>query len=409
MPTITNTRFDPTCIIKINGVVLSDELVKRFLRWEYEDYEKIDQLKLTFDNQDGEITDDKQFILGSIIEFRHGYINDLSDPKYFTLQNLNGWREITITGIEVISIFDTEKNTKTYIDYTMDDLVGEIAGRNKLNYKTQERKDGSGIVIKDDYFQPGIEDMAFLYTLGVKIGYEVWIDDERLESKPTLYFMPRDYGQKPYMKFTYEGLNGQIIDFDPSITTAGRRSQFEAGGVDLVDEQTFFFTTKDSTVQRAFFYKGEKLEKGFIDYDKALDKIAKHKNGKLIHRPIKSKSECEDMLAGEHEKKTEAQITANLTVVGEPHLKSKRVIVIENAQKFSGKYYVNKVTHTGDGGYSSVAQLSRNALFSDSENEKFTDNYETILVNRERVTVSTYLKITGKSPRSSYYKRLLKV
>lgn len=386
--------YNPTQIIKIDNKSLKEELQQRLIGWRYEDVETVDKLTLTFDNKDLKYTDDEIFQQGLIVDFRFGYIDDLTESKYFSISKIKGFTTITVECLEVITLFNTEPKYRLWEDSKLEDVVKEVATGNNLKYEVQERKDSTDSELKFTYVQPYIEDMAFLYTLAKHIGYEMWIEGD------TLYFMPRKYWQSPYMEFTYLGLNGQILDFQPETHAMNIKGQFKAGGIDLSQNQTFFFTEKGDTKTTTYLASHMWDQKDMVKYYKQIE------NESLVRIPCSTKKEAESILAGKYITEMEDQITADLYLVGEPKLKSKRVITINNAGKYSGKYYVKSVTHSFDGnGFITIVKLSRNASFDDGE--KYSRQTLDSLVNKNRLSKKEFLEETKMSPLVQYYRKLL--
>jgi phage protein D len=382
----------PTFVLMIENKPLDNELLSRLLSWEYEDYEKVDKLTLTFNNLDLAITDREEFEQGKIISFRHGYVDSLSGWKYFNLGKVEGWKEIRIEALEIIRVFNTEPKESQWENATLDDVVGSIAKDNGLKYVTEERYDSTGVVIRNDFSQPHVEDLSHLYTLGRKIGYEVWIEED------ILYFLPRKYWQTPYMIFTYNGLDGNVLDFNPKVNTMNRKGKFSGGGIDLEKKQQFFYTENGETKRVVY------LGKHFWDSDKIQRRHKKLEEARLVRVPMRNKKEAEDILAGKWVEEMSDQITAELSVVGEPNLFARRVIYVDNVGKYSGKYYVKRVHHSSEGGYVSVADLTRNSAFDVGEKYSLTNAAET--VNKERPSAREFLEAAQKTPKGKYYTRL---
>jgi phage protein D len=347
---------------------------------------------MVFDNYDLQITDNEEIAQGNVVSFRHGYIDDLSKEVYFTIGNVEGWKEITVEALEVVHAFNTEPKSRSWLESDLGSVVADIAFDNKLNAKTEERRDENGTPLLYNYIQRHVGDLQFLYTLGRKIGYEVWIDVD------TLYFVPRQYWQTPYAEFTYEGEDGNVLDFKPKVNTMNRKGKFKGGGIDLEKKQTFFFTQNGQTKRSVY------LNKKFFDFDKINARYKKLKEARLVRVPLNTKSEAEDILAGVWIKEMEDQITAELHLTGEPHLVARRVIQVSNVGQYSGKYYVKSVTHSGKDGYTSVARLTRNAAFD--KGQKYSrENIESV-INKERPSVKQFLKVTKGKPKGQFYKRL---
>jgi phage protein D len=391
----------PTIFIKIDNKFLDDELLFRLIDWEYVDYEGVDSLTLKFNNQDLLIGDRKEFDLGVVIHFRHGYVDNLSKMKIFKVTDVEGWEEITVTAYEMIIIFGTKKKERYWKDVPLSYVVSDIAKDNGLKYETQELKDPDGSIIKRDYYQAHLEDLTFLYTLGRKIGYRVWIEEDKL------LFLPRRYWQAPYMEFTYKGQDGQVISFNPKISSLNRKGKVSAGGVDIKNSLPFYYE-EDGKAKRI-----TQLGKNSFDYEKiahmynrssgkSSGKKDKSNKVKLV---MKNAKDAQALIVGAWDEENSAQIKADLTVVGNPFLQARRVIELLNLGKYSGKYYVEEVTHSGGDGYESKARLSRNAAFD--EGAKFSLSNVTQMVNTKKQSEDEFIKATKDSPYSKFYERLV--
>ncbi len=394
-------KYSPTYSLKIDNKPIPESIAMRLLGWEYEDCEGLDKLTLTFDNYDLKM-DKSIFQQGVSVEFRHGYLNplDMSEPFIGMIDIKSGFRRLTIECIEIAYVFNTEERVRIFQNATLDEVVGRIACENNLaGYQTIERVDARGVALKFDYFQTKLQDLSFLYLIGIKIGYKVWVENEA--AGQMLYFMPRKYWMTPYMTFTYYGEEGQMLDFEPQVNTRGKRGALEIGGVDLETKQSFIHKTAGASLTRKAVYLGEQ----FYDYDEIVSKYKVLTEKALVRQQVNTKAEAEDVLAGKYEEEMEHQITAELHLVGEPKLRSKRVIQMDNVDEYSGKYYVTHVKHSSDG-YTTIAQLTRNAAFD--EGERYARKNIDSVVNRNRPSVSEFLAMTKNSPKADYYKTLLR-
>ena len=388
---------DPICVLLFDDGIPNIELENRLLSWKYDDDEKTGKLELVYDNRDGVLTDpDKTFRYqietGVLVSFRHGYTDDLSHFKEFFIVKTEGWKILTIEALEAIHIFTTKPITRSWLATKLSKVVGDIADRQGLGYETEERTDADGIPLLYDYLQANIEDLAFLYILGREIGYDVWIEDE------VLYFLPKMYWQAPYMSFVYEGIGegstrcetGNVLDFDPKINIMNRKGKFSGGGIDL-EKKSHFMVTESGQTKRASY-----IGKKFIDFDKMMHDYGTMSEARLVRVPMRNKKEAQDILAGKWIREMEDQVTADLTIHGEPHLKARRVIEVLNVGIYSGKYYVKSVEHDSEGGYVSVAKLSRNAAFD--KGAKYSKENILTLVNKERLSMPQYRKEARNKP-----------
>ena len=383
--------MDPVFILKLEGKSISNSVMERLTSWDLEDVEKTDKLILTFDNYDFSIENDPFFELGALISFRHGYVGEMSKERFFTVGMCKGWQEIRLEALSVTNVFNNCSANRRFFEAPLEIVVSEIADANGLKYKTQERTDATGASLLFDYFQPNnITDMQFLYTLGRNIGYEVWVE------AGILYFMPRMYWQAPYMEFFYEGIGGQVLDFKPKMNTMNRRGKFAGGGVDLEKKESFFVTEKGKTTRMTY------LGKRFLDYEKMRQRYKELKQARLVRVPMKNRKQAEDIMAGAYIKEMEDQITADLVLIGQPHLTARRVIQVNNVGKYTGKYYVRSVSHSGKDGYTSTAHLTRNASFD--KGGKYSRENVDSLVNKQRVSLAEYKAQVKKAKHKTFGK-----
>lgn len=392
----------PTYSLVINGKPLPDDLADRLESWEYEDVEHTDKLTLTFDNRDHKIDEREEFAQENPVEWRHGYVGEMSDKFLLNIKSHSGWDKITITCLGVTHIFNSVQKTRWWKDASLDEVVGLIARENNLgtHYRTTEPKDKTGAFIKHDYFQPAIEDMAFLWNLARQIGYEVWMEWE--DGSLTLFFMPRRYWQPPYMEYVYEG--GDVEKFEPTMNTVSKRSDFAGAGIDL-EEKSVFHSNENGTTREMYFLKDASGKCRLFDAEGANKQKTTVEEAFATRMVANNKKEMEELLAGAWMREQEDMITATLTVVGNPNLQARRVIMVSNVGKWSGQYYVKGVTHSGGNrAYKCVASLTRNSLTDKGEVWSFEAAQE--IVNKGVVSREAFHAQKRKGPEWQEIKRL---
>jgi hypothetical protein len=132
----------------------------------------------------------------------------------------------------------------------------------------------------------------------------------------------------------------------------------------------------------------------------------KSSKSKKVRLVMNNKKDAQALIIGTWDEENSAQIKADLTVVGNPFLATRRVIELLNVGKYSGKYYVEEVTHTGNDGYESRAKLSRNAAFD--EGAKFSLSNVTRTINKKRYSESEFSKITKEEPLTTFYDKVIR-
>lgn len=382
-------RDTPAFSLRMKGKSIDEELLRRVVFYEYEDSESMDKLTVKFDNMDLSIDENDFFEEGNLIVTKFGYANELSQNRVMIIKKIVGLKEITVEAFEGILQFNVPGKGRVLENSTLDNLVRQIAVTYKLKYKTEERKDIAGNVLTFDYIQPDESpDMSFLASVGKEIGYKAWIETD------TLYFMPRKYWQSPYMKFVYYGEEGQVLDFIPEDTSIDKTSKLTTGGIDI-KKKKIFTATEDGSNSKVI----RLTKKNFDYYMQDKRKYTAFGVKKVII--ANSKKEAENKLLGLYNATMDDQIKADMLVVGEPSLVSKRIIEVHGVKRYSGNYFVGKVIHTiSENGYISKGALTRNSEFDDDVG-RFSQAVISTYVNKNRLNKKQFL---DKYPDSVYRK-----
>jgi phage protein D len=383
------TKTDPTITVELDSFIMPEDLQMRLKSWTYEDHNKMSKLVLRFDNYDLEILDDL-LEPGVPVSFIHGYTSGyVSKKKYFIINKNSGWREPIIEGFELVQFFNVDPQNRGWTHKPLETIIGQIAAANKLKPDVEPLLYDDGTPVFLTILQAGMEDLAFLWSLAKKIGYEVFIEEGKL------IFKTRQNLLEPYMAFFYDGLDGDVLDFNPKVTTLQKRSAVKGKGINRKKPKataTFTFV-KDAEKKTN---RGSYVSSKGVNYDKIAKRYKIRKNPKVYGKPLRDVKDAENSMIGAWIDMTKEQITADLTVIGEPALERRKVIYVGGIGKYSGNYYVEGVTHSSEGGYVSIAKLVRNAYFDlDFKNTEIHPLYK---VNVKKPSKKEYLKTIEKNP-----------
>lgn len=316
-----NEMFCPFMDVIVDNVSILDIFKNRLISMqiEYED-EKEDMLTLQFDNRDYAISDSPYFSLNKSISIIWGYLANLDSDRGFIVKDFNGLEKFTVVAYK--------GGAKSNID---DNAL--------LEYEEDE--------------------------------YGVSTSDTPLENPVP----PEAWSKGAIMSVSYRTLdrNNIIISFDPAIKTNNQPSSF--GIEDIDTESKGFFSTLVETVGGKLGLSQETINniqaggQWVIDGVTGAYEYVKGKAQEVIQKifPTK-KSSSDDDLTGGLGGGTEITTEATMITLGIPKVRNGSNINVFNVgKKFSGKWYIKRVTHNLTDGYKLEFLLQRPSVFPGQE------------------------------------------
>lgn len=333
--------------------------------------EESDILTLTMNGVPVSLLDDNNFQKGMILKFSFGFIGGRSsrtriaritniDPNFG--QGLN----VTIKAMDLGVLMKKIKGaTEVFENKSIVDMVKFFADKYKLE-----------LVIQD-------LDPAVLAKLSTKISMVCQTSTEtpdvvikkilKLSSDGSVIIFSKDNKliikqrglKNPSIK-TYTWNDGnEIIMFKPKEDDTAKESASVLTETVTVDPAT----NKSVTAEKKKIEDGKTADyvlDGFEQYpDNGVNASPKKVEGvkESIKAPFENISEAESIAANEKAKAALKDVTATLSVRGNPDLITDTIITMAGVgKKYSGNWYINKATHDiGSSGYITVMELGRNA------------------------------------------------
>lgn len=187
----------------------------------------------------------------------------------------------------------------------------------------------------------------FITDLASDNGYEFHLAGTRL------YFRPADRRRAPMMAL---GWGETLISFRPVINTANAVTQVIVRGWDRQRRRTIEATVNAGDEERTEEggQLGSEVARGFFG------EVTKE----ITDRPVNSVEEARNIGLAELQRSSDSFITGSAETVGMPELQVGEYVSLTGlGEWFSGKYYIDKITHRLDqSGYQTSLELKRNSL-----------------------------------------------
>jgi uncharacterized protein len=271
---------------------------------------------------------------------------------------------ISVSGLNELQQYRTEQHTYSWLDGTKTDT--EIATE-LCSWPIKKGQPGLGIAIdpnpmpneKPDpvVFMNNQYDIVFLMERARRRGYEIYLEDEA--PAPTLYFgLSQNPAQAPVYQLEW---GKSLISFKPTLSTAKQISSVTVRGWDRKSNTAI---SETYTLQQ--LWKDEKKSAAEIARLSQIAQAYGNRSEIVTDKPAHTRKEARDRARAILEDQSKKLITAQVTTVGLPDLRSGCTVeilgfgVTTDAQgnlfgagsDFDGEYFVTESTHTiGNNGY----------------------------------------------------------
>lgn len=200
-------------------------------------------------------------------------------------------------------------------------------------------------------------DIMFLLERAKRRGYEVYIEDE--SGTPTLYFgLSGNASNVPVYRLEW---GKSIVSFTPTLSTAKQVGQVTVRGWDRKSNAAI---NETATLQQ--LWQSQKKSPAEIARLTQVSQCYANRTEVVTDQPMHTTSEAQAYAQSVLDKRNKQLVTANVTTVGLPDLRSGCTVEIIGfgvtssakgtlhgaSSDFDGEYYVTDSSHTiGEGGY----------------------------------------------------------
>jgi phage protein D len=333
------------------GKLLDDDVISHW----FEDHaEEADAAVFEITNRKNQWIDHALFDRGNSVDVYLGY--GPQPPKLFEGVIAVVEPHFPADGVPTLSITAYDRSyllrkkgdrDEAYPDRTPNDLVREIAQR--YRFREDEIVTPDEIPERRYYQQESQSDWDFLKGITKEIGFELYMELGVLHFRK-----PRTRPETVPGTFAYRD---NLQSFEPSLSAEKPVSKVIVRGWDEIAKQTFqvevndpFAADRDVLGEQS---GSDFLDEGFGESVRILDDVV-----------AENEAHARAIALAYFQQKEFELINATGACVGDPELKAKRLIRIGGVgQKFSGTYYLTRVTHRfDDGGYLCEFEAKRNAI-----------------------------------------------
>ena len=345
----------PNRIVKIEGKELLEDISADIVSVSFEDHASdVDMATLTVNNKDSKWVDSELFDNGNAIELYLGYGYDLK--RVFKGKIVRPELSFPESGVPTLTLraydlsylmrHSEEKANTTWQNITDSKLARKIAS--KYGFKGNQMVIDETKTLIPYVAQGNLTDWEFLKERAERIGFELYVEMDEFH-----FHKPKDYIKKIPGSFEYRR---NLKSFEPRLTTSGQVSKVVVKGWDEKKKAPIVAVATSKTSERPVL--GKRSASDFVkeDFGEGV-KI-------LFDKMPTTQKEAEEIAKAYFRKKEYELIEATGTCVGDTELRAKSLLEIEGVgRKFSGTYYVTRVTHTLDnGGYLCDFECKRNAV-----------------------------------------------
>jgi len=348
--------YNPSRIVKIEGAEISDDVSADIISVSCEDHAvDADMATLTVNNQNAKWVDTDIYEKGKTVEIFLGYGHSTEQVFKGTIVRPelsfpeDGVPTLTVRAYDLSHKMrrNEEKKNSTWENVTDARLARRIAS--KHGFKT------AGMVIDDTeevipYIAQGnITDWEFLKERAERIGFELYVDLDDFH-----FHKPQDYLKR--IPGIYEYRNN-LKSFEPRLTTQDQVSKVIVKGWNAKKKEPIIaIATSATVVERQVL--GSLPGSDFVKDDFG-------EGTRILHDKVPgTQKEAEEIARAFFRQKEYELIEGHGTCIGDPTLKAKSLISIAGVgQRFSGDYYVTRVSHSMDeSGYLCEFDCKRNAV-----------------------------------------------
>lgn len=334
-----------------------DPFDMRVLSFKYEDEEsKADRVTFTLDNFDLSFFDDPAFKHGMLLDVSWGYPGRMSPTRQCVVQSIKGGKTLTVTALAKSILMAKKVRARTFTNVRYSDIARTLATENGYGPESIVIEDTS--IVYDTVAQARLSDAQFLRRLADKIGFEFFVDHEGL------HFHPRRVEQAPLKTLIYyiDQAGGDIVDFSIDNDLTKPRGRHRRQGRDAlnrteIDEEASNETdTNRPTLApvNAVPAPRQTARRGAaVTFDRDTSAPTMSSVDDRAASEDVSCTSAQDAgtaaqeARGRNRKARQSAVQMKVTIVGDPYIVAKRVLLIEGmGVRLSGRYYIKRIVNT---------------------------------------------------------------
>lgn len=341
---VEKKELDP----KAHGDVLEVKVVM--------DLQNLTSFELSVNNWDDrwidfKYSDTKTFDVGNRVFVKMGYADRLLAMMSGRITTLtpqfpeSGAPTLGVSGLDPMILLRDNKpdegKVKSYVNKTDWEIAKLIARRNGLEPKVTEEGERHDLVV-----QKNQDDAQFLMERAKRIDFDCYAQTDE-EGREFLYFVKPSDGRDATRTKVYVFEWGKSLkSFSPQLTLSRQVSHVKVRGWNSRTKEVFSYEAGPEDLAKESGNKG-------TTGPQAVKKSLGEKKEVLVDAPVLSQQEAKTLAVSLLQERAYEFITGSGQVIGLPDLRPGQLVDLKGlGKRFSGSYFVTKVTHTlGSSGY----------------------------------------------------------
>jgi phage protein D len=229
-------------------------------------------------------------------------------------------------------------------------IAEAVATRNNL--KSEVTKEGP---VHDEVLQKNQDDAQFLMERAKRIDFDLFMKTDPKTGDDVLHFIKPTDGRGGQPISVYQFAYGQtLIDFSPTLSTSAQVSKLTVRGWDPRTKQPITYTADSSAIDSGG-------APGKTGPAAVADTGGGSKQDRVVDAPVISVDEAKHLAESLLREKAYEFITGNGRIIGLAELRPGDNLQLDGlGKRFSGRYFVKKVTHAiGGSGFSTQFEVRK--------------------------------------------------
>jgi len=338
----------------------SDVLADRVLGFTFEDADrKADKATFTLRNDDLALFLLGEDVLGgTLLEVTWGYPGAMAPPRRVVVKKLTGGLQLSVEAQALSMQLARNPKTRAWQGATRSEVVLEVAAEHGYEGAFAEVHETDEPL---DVNQVGETDAHLLARLAREEGYEFFVDEG------VLHWHERKLDQAPTHLLRWEGGDtGEIMGFDITSDLVRRVGRVKVRGRDSIAKKDVVATADADTDDRPTVGKVKEVPPFEERVDPESGAVIR-RNATTVERGTSAKTDADAKREARARFRRADRKTVKLTLrcIGDATLRAKALVEVQGlTEMFDGLYYVERATHSIQGGGGFTTEL---ALVSDAK------------------------------------------
>lgn len=327
------------------------DLSDRITEFTYKDEERrADKLTLTIDNFNLALFDDPAFVKGMLLEVAWGYPGNMSPTRVVVVQRITGGVELKVECLAESILLHRETRSRVFESVRRSDVARQIAREGGYVDDRVDVEDTP--VVHPRIAQAGLTDAQLLMRMARQEGFEFYVD------QTGFHWHRRRVGEAPVRVLHYytDPNAGDVLDFNVENDVTARPGRIRRRGRDPLEGADIDEHADDESDAERTVMSPVRI---IVDRETRARRVDQRTGTEEV-RPTTaiSAAQARREAVGRFRRVQQTAIKMKMTVIGDPTLLAKTVVLVRGmGTRLSTRYYVKSVEHSIGSGYTCSLEL----------------------------------------------------